>query len=103
MLELNLIRFVDATSIHSEMLPAVVSGLFCAEEDLLIPGLALASGIQHVIKADLVAIVSPCMREYSIRMPGNIVVRQVPGQADRAVLDFQKTHLSSRISDSRRR
>jgi hypothetical protein len=57
--ELSVIGFVNATCVYPKVLPAVTSGHFSAELDLVIAGLILACTIYHISKGDLLC--SPCV------------------------------------------
>ena len=67
-----------------------MSGLLSAELNLSISNLRLPRAFSQVLKGDLLIIVSPSMRKYSIR--GDIV-NKILSQAEFAMTcDFQKTH-----------
>ena len=57
--ELSVVRFVDATCVHPKVLPAMLSCLFSAEPDLVIPSLVPACIIYHIFESDFLC--SPCM------------------------------------------
>jgi hypothetical protein len=51
--ELIVVGFVDAICIYPKVLPAVASGHFSAELDLVIAGLVLACTINYIPEGDL--------------------------------------------------
>jgi hypothetical protein len=64
-MKFNGTAFINATSIHPEIMKLIVRSLLSAEINLSIsssPGLAFARVISQVLKVDLLIIVSPAVR-----------------------------------------